>query len=178
MIDYKKLKLAHDLAHETNSAIRHDVASDYRTGMQSHCFELYRPSTECLICNLDIIIEKLTELSKKKSKYKVGEKVWIEDYREYPTTPLEITLTDESGNAYYGVGQQDGDDHYWKVPKEYVYPTRDALVETKIAYWQSLLEPSQVNVDKCQHETDGTKHWSAAYDDDVYICLKCGEFYR
>ena len=31
---------------------------------------------------------------------------------------------------------------------------------------------------ECQHESEGTTHWSAEYDDYVYICTKCGEFYK
>ena len=53
------------------------------------------------------------------------------------------------------------------------------IILTKYNYGYDA-QANEVKIgDKCrQHETDGTKHWSAAYDDDVYICLKCGEFYR
>jgi hypothetical protein len=161
-------------------------------------------------------IDKPEELTEPKPKYKVNDTIWFR-------------LCDEISSAVISeVLQFSNDVHYvtncGNVVESALYPTKAALIEAQIEYWQKLKlesmtppfegeamgfneafkvcvgckEPvsccdcdiqrhqDQVDIDRCQHESDGyfyreNRKSSVPYNCDGFPdmkCNKCGEFYR
>ena len=172
MIDYEKLKTANTLAHKLSIAtgVRVDICIVYMDCDEPD-FMLcdYRTDRPLYICSIDELIDELYELTQPEPKYKVGSTWW---YLNDTWNEPDSLLINETNKDWY---RKDGE---W-------YPTKAALIEAQIAYWQSLrksqeeyCEQSGVKLGKregCEHESDGNMLLSCPGQ---WKCKKCGEFCR
>ena len=184
MIDYEKLKEAEQLFTDMLKFPYHIESHMYLTfnadgqeviyGLhpQGHYYEGYS--------DIEDLIFRLKALSPSQPKYKVSDKVWKPTVKHEPWC---YTITDiDEDLGYYLNDQSD-----WYSEDE-LHLTKQALIESQIAYWTSLLElkdqyceVSGAKLDnKCKHKSDNTEH---QFTDEggsftMQKCLKCGEFYR
>ena len=135
MIDYDKLKLAHELAEKyaeskdscTSLSITvrfgglggNEYQADF-CGVEA--YEEIDPTT------LDKLITKLQELTHPEPKYTVGSTWWFlngPSFDRYPT-PKSLLITEQNQGWYRK-------DDEW-------FPSREALIQDQIDYWAKLLE--------------------------------------
>lgn len=200
MIDYEKLKLAHELAEKYYNQSSYEICIEY-----NQCYGcnveynliLYVKTEPQHFDNLDNLITKLTELTQPKPKYKIDDEVWHVIYaREW--VAMQGIVKSVNKNKCHVNGT------WW--PEQQIYPSRETLIEAQIEYWtklhhKSLGIPAHGNnaqilvtgnpyIDKidfdnqCQHQPDyHIKPNYNSYDDGMvshveFKCKKCGEFYR
>lgn len=120
MIDYEKLKLAHEW-----------VCNHFDGQM-----------------GIDDLIAKLQELTKPKTKYKVGDEVWMTVDDE----PKSFVIDSVCNSKYYLYQYDLG-----LVYESLLYPTKSALIEAQIEYWQKQL------CEIGEHD----------YPNDSYKCIHC-----
>jgi hypothetical protein len=144
MIDYEKLKLMNLLLEKLSGDYALLVSWSKDTGYKYSIHNLNEPHGYGFL-NIDDLIKKLEELTEPKPKYEVGKKVWLVDcdcicvakivkyegdeYKISDCRPIDGSMTTGKDWA------QESDLH----------PTKQALIEAQITYWQSLLKP------ECKH---------------------------
>lgn len=140
MIDYRKLKLAHELARKY-SLKGDDVINVTIHFMNGGCSYWLSGSNipEDEYNDLDAIILQLEELNPLEVKYKKGQTVWrLND--EYEPESFVISEIDPSSEEMY---LQDEENGWWL--EEQLYPSREALIEAQVDYWLGMLEmPKQI----------------------------------
>ena len=128
MIDYEKLKIAHELANKlslsTDSQVRICVSFNCEVIM----YDIYGPTE--VYYNIDKLISKLNELTPPKRKYEVGETWWY----------LELDIGDHFPIPDFMVITEGNKD--WSRKDEEWYPSKQALIESQIFHWQSLRAPT------------------------------------
>lgn len=192
MIDYEKLRLAHELCTKTtNYFIRLELGIEEGIG-DIELFDISSNEIE-YFKSLDDLITKLKELTQSQPKYKEGEEVWFVGHnRQILTLVISAIEKDIDGYIYADLN---GNAFEWLEHE--LYPSRQALIESQIEYWQGLLPDSEMkplfegeiksfNCAKairdhhelvCQHESDGKIY--APYPPMLdYKCKKCGEYYK
>lgn len=179
MIDYNKLKQAHELAYQCSkqseafnvvvSYVGNDEPSFWLDGslIKDKNFD-----------SLDELIECLEELLPR-TKYKVGDTVWRLSDEYTPVTLLIASIDTEGYISYF-----DASGDAWL--EQQLYPTKDALIDDMLEYWSTMkaeshdfAEPYSGTVTnegtKCKHESDGICYTSYPSQN---RCQKCGEFYK
>lgn len=176
MIDYEKLKEAHELAKHAKI----DLVTTVRTFEDGDC-RLSAAITGGQHTNdMDGIISELKELTKPEPKYKIKQYVWLINDEDKPEQIYIIDIdacSDEMYKDEYG--------NWWL--EEQLYPSCQALIDAQIEYWTSLKseETSTCSDDmsmssisgcdeiKCEHETGTIAAGMLAKN---LVCVKCGEF--
>ncbi len=134
MIDYEKLRLAHELASKLSTHYMvHGVGGKYPD--TCHEFTLCSWSRdEDIICSLDDLITKLESLTQPKPKYKSGDIVW---FVEEGVTPVSAEIKQYRciDNKISYIFQD-----YIPIKESELYPTRQTLIEDQIAYWINELK--------------------------------------
>ena len=151
MIDYDKLKIAHTIAAKINRGL-------FTCNFHSPDFLEFsftsNDGAHYVMRDIDDAILKLTEMSKPKQKYALNSIVYALDgfngIIEVKIHHTYITSTHTNMKIYVSTRGA-------KYAESELYPTREALIEAQIDYWQKL---------RCQ---DGLH----AYDTDSSICLYC-----
>lgn len=194
MIDYEKLKRAHELASILSVIDKYPV---YISARLFHEFSMYRLQSRDIEDNeeshfekIDDLITKLEELTKPEPKFKVGQKVWWFargcDEQLVESLVTEV-LNSDDGFSYLSRDMDDGGMGGHSESK--LYPTREALIQSQIAHWQELLEPKasccsihaggdEECKKECEHEPSASKWVSPADMIEKFKCKKCGEFYK
>lgn len=135
MIDYDKLRSAHELAHKYSILNHKPCYVTYKyLGSLSHFFSITIPDendfeTTCI----DELIEKLKELTQPKPKYHIGQIVWAHGL-EFDMDECVIGMSNTL--AGYFVTFKDGGKSNFSEDR--LYPTKQALIEAQIAYWTYL----------------------------------------
>ena len=180
MIDYEKLKIAHDIMLKHNK-----YYCTFEFGWSDKVqFVLYSDEDEAPIftcCKIDDLIAQLQELTKPQPKYKIGNDVWFLMDNVARCSSIFEDLYYEKSWSY----TLNDDGLRWRK-ESLLYPTKQSLVEAQIEYWQKMKADIQINqhkvdVDRCQHEDDGIFYNMAKGPECMkwdYKCKKCGEFYR
>lgn len=167
MIDYEKLKLAHELAYalSKDTGNRCDIKVSIYFGDKpifGYCHYGSEPNFYESM-SIDDLIAKLQELTQPKPKYEIGQEVWFILDRNIHYQKID----DISKNKY---GEWTYESNCLHLNEERLYPSRESLIDAQIEYWNSLK--------KCQHESNGKMYgameWGAAGQ---LKCKKCGEFY-
>ncbi len=199
MIDYEKLKIAHELV--SNMSTHYLVHIIGHKGHEYTIVDWIPDMPDWNYKILDDLISKLQELTKPKCKYEVGQEVWRVDDESKPWS-FVISGVDHEKETLFLEDALVEHDMWWL--EEQLYPTREALILAQIDYWKNLLaeeleqhvssycEPkcqhSWINrtsdlrklcehcfeVEKCQHESDGLDYLSFPPKAN---CKKCGEYY-
>lgn len=189
MIDYDKLKMAHELIEKIHLGKLH-MQYSLHDGVE-HIFSM--PFQEAYYTSsIDDLIDKLQSLLKPEPKYKAGDEVFILHWNAIEHATV-VALSSKNNNRYQIM--LDGEGQLSRTEDD-LFPTREALIEHQIAHWSSMQdkcehgviykncgacdEPhihsnqSQVDVDGCQHKP--------LYDDKgttpkVNVCKFCFEEY-
>lgn len=173
MIDYDKLRTAHELADKIDCICEFDIFTNENASLFKINYERidrYFHKHESYI-NIDNLITKLTELTQSKPKYEIGQEVWFIDCEDEIDKLIvgSIDSSGENNNYYYSdqggcVKDSDG-----------LYLSREALIEAQIDYWKGMQLVQIETIQECQHETETGKRLSYTGE---FKCKKCGEFYR
>lgn len=179
MIDYDKLKIAHEMAKKINQRVSvsvcYLVADDKPTFVLDHCDSKNNVTSY----NFDDLITKLKELTQPEPKYIDG---WV---------------IDGFGNIEFwrNMTQEDIEKNSLKV-----YPSRESLIDAQINYWYDLkMETVKDSLSKCVPPFEGEVRGFSSLTDkesnrqitscyhessdefyflnmDKYMCIKCGEW--
>lgn len=139
MIDYDKLKLAHELAEklsiyleiQTRTLANHRLPADF-------CCKVVVDGDELEFYCFDDLITKLKELTqdKPKPKYGIGQEVWHLGDEFVPESGKVIDI-DLSSDEMYLVEENNGDGVGWWV-EERLYPSLENLLGAMVDYWGNL----------------------------------------
>lgn len=155
MIDYTKLKTAHELCEKllaqdgstmticichTPLGYRY-IVTDGR--LQQQGFD-----------GIDGVITKLKELTQSEPKYKVGQSVWAIAGGQ----PTEYIYDD-------------------KIKDFDLYPTKAALIEAQIEYWQSQREPQTAGFAVTPDKLKSLLREECEHDFRGNVCIKCNMHY-
>jgi hypothetical protein len=171
MINYDKLKTAHELAfklcQQTGMRVDVSIACVGDSEYIDYILIDYESEDEDLFSTVDGLIQELTKRIKPEPKHKVGDEVW---YLDVPINEIYLSQVLKVRDREYVV---DGDTNGTKSDfiESELYPTKEALIAAQIAHWQSLSEPEE-----CQHEPNGQT--SLIGYPEAYKCKKCMVYYR
>ncbi len=196
MIDYDKLKKAHELADKYQRLSKHPISIEinFTETIVEYILHIDMNHPDAF-SSMEDLIAKLQQLTQPKSRYKVGDNIWaiaenmsIHNFKIKNITPANKL---DGDTVWYGNGSL-----MWHETN--VYPTKAALIESRIEYWTKL-KINEISASKscpkcgmqrvsegmcwntgcdykeCQHESDGFLYCSFPPKNK---CLKCGEFYR
>ncbi len=187
MIDYEKLKLAHELAEKCGlytgiTAYAYFKSVDHLDN--EYKYRLYLDDCDIYIdetySNIDDLISRLKELVepevKQEAKYKVGDEVWFMAYEE---AMRDVTIKVEKDEDGFWYRLQNG-----FARERALYPTKSALIESRIEYWRKLQDEeikdaigkTMLCQKECGHE--GKIAYMHGPKNTTMKCIKCGEFYR
>lgn len=150
MIDYEKLKIAHELAFRTSYVI------DTSFGMDELWFKLRNVDedandyeVEREFDDLDKLINALEKATK--PKFKVGDKVWYLN-ADKEIESLEVLCSQFTSNSDWLYQNGKG----WSIYEKACYPTKALLIDAQLEYWEDLRNDIQrhqpgLDVDRCQH---------------------------
>ncbi|MFQ2987905.1 hypothetical protein ACKJL9_06345 [Legionella pneumophila] len=190
MIDYEKLKLAHELANKLNVKLWVNIAINAEESYPFVAWINQCNSKHEIHC-IDDLITKLKELTRPKPKYEIGQEIWVLVDNE----PVKSDIYRIIEKTFeYRI------DPYGWIHEDNIYPSREALIDAQIEYWHSLKEPvnpedmrtefegekiifrcfdDEMEVNRCEHESDGISYRASDYGAIAHFkCKKCGEFYR
>lgn len=128
MIDYEKLKLAHELAHKTTDYF---VAFYFGNTIEKKDeFTLFDSNgvIDRNFSSIDDLIAKLKQLTQPNPKYEVGQEVWFAEYADDIENAKIVEIMRTEVKVKWNL---------W-LPEKKVYPSREALIEAQIEYWNSL----------------------------------------
>jgi hypothetical protein len=166
MIDYEKLKIAHELIDKLRP-----VAYELMYKMVEDEIQYWR-FNYCLTFNwidnsfdsIDDLVAKLLELAKPEPKYKAGDTVFAVSYPDI----TEGKIINFDGKHYYVRFIDDGYKAYFS--EFLLHDSRETLIQAQIDYWQKLKQ------EHCEHSYD-TVRYSITDKATLSIqcCSKCGE---
>lgn len=192
MIDYAKLRIAHELAEKYQSGNAADfiltthMFFNNKEGRIKFTFRPCELRTTWVDCeDIDALITKLTkltELTQPKSKYEIGQQVWLLNNDEDMPQSFVIMEIDLGSDELYSDGE------CWWVEQQ-LYPSKASLIEAQLAHWlemkQGTIEEGQVgstgpinlcSPSECQHEYTYSANYTSENSQTVVIkkCIKCG----
>ncbi len=195
MIDYTKLKIAHELIEKYPHRQGREMSLEVNfTETIVEYIVHYNPDDSDAFSKIDNLIAWLQEITQPKPKYSTGDILWVMDYNEPSSFMAErIEREKTENNSWEFI--------YNGWPESELYTTKQSLIEAQIEYWHDHLSqelkqhispycksepkcPHNKNprncyecviVDGCEHESDGLVYCSNPPQNK---CKKCGEFYR
>ena len=198
MIDYEKLKIANDLAADSERYY-FKVMMGFKTFVK---FILFISNDHVILETHDIdeLIDRLKGITKDQPKYKINEEVWIVVGDEpFQTTIVDYFYNPDGVFCHYEVDQKDG-----LISKnfheDFLYSSPEALILSQIQHWYLLLCQKDIHqfedhtgecawcgrseqdlATECTHISDGRlyrpqtdKGISTLYKK----CVKCGEYFN
>lgn len=151
MIDYDKLRIAHELS------MQYAKQNDRRFEL---CYEsVINSINDSYVITLDIdsgtnelhkfycvddLIAKLLELTQPKAKYEKGQMVWVISWGDIKEVEVIEIYWDSDLRDY----RLSLDTHAGKmsIGQSLVYPTKSALIESQIAYWIDLGKENSASI--------------------------------
>ena len=130
MIDYEKLKTAIELTNKIHLGKLH-MNSSTHDGVE-YIFQVPFQNTY-YSSSIDDLIAKLRELTKPEPKYKCGDIVWFTYEADMCSALIKQSrIIDEEVSYLF--------EDFIPIRECDLFPTRQALIEHQIEYWQSLQE--------------------------------------
>lgn len=179
MIDYDKLKLAHELATKLNE--------DALISVQFWSNEVHRYDyrlelhgiTKYLTGDIGLLIDHLLAITNPEPKYKFGDTVWsLKKRGKQGVMSGFVDNSDGDKDKYYVL--YDGEGAYWQTENE-LYPSREALIDAQIDYWYKLKgEAVKDSLSQCIPQFEGEiKGFNCQHDEYIAVsgktsCRKCG----
>lgn len=155
MIDYNKLKQAHELAEkhykDTGDSVVLEINMYYGCANDGHC--LYVGGDGVTKFNtIDSLITELQELIQPESKYRDNQRVWFIDCTS-PDGPIcdGVIERQELRERLFGEKKWVVTIGDLNIPEDCVYPSRQALIQAQINYWGNLLKDEAI---ECEHDED------------------------
>ena len=147
MIDYDKLKSAHELANSygkiKDSYVALTTYAYYKNRNyidDAIKFKLSIDNFDIVFDSIDDLVAKLTELTQPESikpKYEIGQEVWfIDQITEVVNARVQQSRVVNSKIDYL---LKD----FLAIEEKNLYLSRDALIEAQIEYWQSLISDNE-----------------------------------
>ena len=175
MIDYQKLKIAHELC---NESFDYHFTALFWCGSSIKLYLFENDNLLLTTSNLDDLITKLKELTQPKPKYDIGQTVfWIFNGKSIESAKITALPTEDID--YYMILKNDYHSA-WKEDK--LFASKEELIQLQIDYWLTMKEfnstivPNDTElVGECDHESDGIRYTHVKLH--YYKCIKCGEFY-
>lgn len=159
MIDYEKLKMAHELAvkwHEEALVSVQFWSNEFHR--YDYRLELHG-ITEYLTGSIDVLIAHLEQINMPEPKYKMADIVWALKKRGQQGC-ISGFVDDSDGDKDKFYVLFDGYGAYW-MKEEELYPSRRELIQAQIKYWQKL---------NCN---DGRHDWVENSKTGLNICTIC-----
>ena len=140
MIDYEKLKICHQLAqtlsNKTECSVHIEVVFHELSAPEFVLIDASSNPDGEAYRDIDVLIKELHFLTqdKPKPKYKVGQTVAYIDEDNIPQEFMIEGMCDFSSISYW----ESKEDDLWYDESE-LFPTKQALIEHQIQYWQQKL---------------------------------------
>lgn len=132
MIDYEKLKEAWELCNklaETSYVVEFVHQGNYIEFSITDC-ESEDGLPYLITADIDELLCELKQLTQPQPKYKIGDEVWFyAGNQTYSFVIEEIYLAD---NEYVVAS------HSWHMPEQYVYSSKEQLIDDQIKCWQKM----------------------------------------
>lgn len=227
MIDYVKLKQVHELARELSfiKAIHIDIQQQISLTDCMYKLEYGREACEYIwLTSLDDLIAKLKELilsqcmckcgntlkqarsvcdecieravKSVEPKFKLGQEVWFNEGDHIISFIVETRWRDSKSGTYRYADDTNNDGNH-DVDERHLYPSRQALIESQVEYWNGLLvkrynDATMKSMDefyksmdkrhalyqvrmRCDHVGDPRLYASSPR---FSMCVKCGDLFR
>ncbi|HAT2149823.1 hypothetical protein SDA16_06945 [Legionella pneumophila serogroup 1] len=163
MIDYEKLKEAHELCYKLAKQEKSLLEINYNhrvdhTGKASDTYSLYGVLGGGHKFSLDELITKLKELTEPQPKYQLREIVWLFNHECNEIDCFKIDAISTKTLRYSGECCN-SDFVYEEIPEKDLYPSREALIDAQIEYWRGLKQEQVVPVEEGSESK---------------VCPKCG----
>lgn len=194
MIDYQKLQEALEIVEKMDAKASVEVCF-YTCGEPKYVFNA-PTSDDCFCVNsVNELVKKLRELTQPEPRYKVGDKVWY--FQDSEINEFTVDGFRQQNNHVEYTIHGHGRGLTWRKETD-LYPSREALIESQIEYWQSMAEENKKYYQgfgynggsgKCEHKSDGESYLDLHESDGEvyahiqkgrqpsYLCKKCGDFY-
>lgn len=159
MIDYEKLKIAHEMGKKLPTGISVTLSINSGDIHKSYELSMIIQTEETIehINTIDELIAKLRELTKPEPKYKVGDTWWFLDGPDFITYPLpqSLLITEENKNWFRA------DEEWW--------PSRESLIQAQIDHWIELKQ------EHCEHNYSVMRiERTDTQSKSIPVCSKCG----
>src|SRR5690606_33867287 len=166
MIDYEKLKEAHELMLILSNNNGCSLRLTFCDGKFWKYFLQINDKKDIFEFNcIDDLINKLKELTQPKPKYQLREIVWLFNYECNEIDCFKIDAITKKNLTYSGKCIN-SEFVYEEIPEKDLYPSREALIDAQIECWQSLKEPVKPEdmQPKFEGEVKGFNHCEHDYD--------------
>jgi hypothetical protein len=176
MIDYEKLKIAHELILKTPE--KYGLACCVGCSFDTY-FRLYSLNSEFSedYDGLEEVIAKLRELTQSEPKYKIDQKVWYINIHNLPVSnPIESIAVEETDKMYLIFDK-------WFQEDE-LYATKFDLVEAQTKHWQSLTNNIDMSLNKEENPElnlaalTNKQIYDKGYLDGIGTCIKPWDGYK
>lgn len=148
MIDYEKIKTAHELAELYGKQIDDWIDVAVTLNSISKYYPLpfaFGPTGKDFdnrFTSLDELIDKLKELTQPESKFKVDDEVWIYNYYAHRIDCFVVDAIDLESLRYSGKIKGSAAE-YEEIRECDIYHSREELINAQIKHWQSMKEQEE-----------------------------------
>ena len=147
MIDYDKLKTAHELAfklcQQTGMRVDVSIACVGDSEYIDYILIDYEREDEDLFSTVDGLIQELTKRIKPEPKHKVGDEVWTCRGTDPDYQPELFTIHGVMTSGYI---LTDGEQLFY-IPERHLYLTKESLIAAQIAHWSNLWSKREESID-------------------------------
>ncbi|CAB4148465.1 hypothetical protein UFOVP855_32 [uncultured Caudovirales phage] len=137
MINYNKLKLAHEIAIKLDERCSIEVAF-FRYGAPRYIFNAPNHNDSFSANAADVFLETLQKLTQPKPKYEIGHEIWMTNICGFLLEIYSAHITGyrfNNGQNEYTIDSCPND---FYILESELHPTREDLIDAQIKYWESL----------------------------------------
>lgn len=141
MIDYDKLRVAHELVEKYRETNNHEISIEinFTSNLTEYLLHTDGQDSDAFSC-VDNLIQKLQELTQSKAKYSKKDFIWVlDDSNRASHKKIIGHRWDEYEKEYVCELTDSTGEPYW-ITENSLYPTKSALIEAQIEYWVNQLK--------------------------------------
>lgn len=131
MIDYEKLKIAHEIAQNIGIDTGESTKISCNFYDWGYDYDVTQKGVSMGFSDIDIMLIFLLELTQPKPKYAVGQEVWYLNNNEIKSLKIAYIVLPHYRSA--------GLEGCW-VNELHLFPTKQALIQSQIDYWTKLMQ--------------------------------------